>query len=55
MLQIHPDLEACCLGGQYRRRADSFVGPVAEGSIAPVRFNKCFNGTNSVTSDVISY
>lgn len=55
ILQIHPDLEACCLGGQYRRRAGSFVGPVAEDSLVPLGINKHFIDTNSVTSNVISF
>lgn len=54
MLQIHPGLEVCCLGGQYRRRSGSFVGPVAEDSLAPLGIDKCFIGTNGVTSGVIS-
>lgn len=54
MLQIHPGLEVCCLGGQYRRRSGSFVGPVAEDSLAPLGIDKCFIGTNGVMSGVIS-
>lgn len=54
MLQIHPGLEVCCLGGQYRRRPGSFIGPVAEGSLAPLGIDKCFIGTNGVMSGVIS-
>ena len=54
MLQIHPDLEICCIGGQYRRRSGSFVGPVAEDSLAPLGIDKCFIGTNGVMSGVIS-
>lgn len=54
MLQIHPNLEICCLGGQYRRRSGSFVGPVAEDSLAPLGIDKCFIGTNGVMSGFIS-
>lgn len=54
MLQIHPGLEVCCLGGQYRRRSGSFIGPVAEDSLAPLGIDKCFIGTNGVMSGVIS-
>ncbi len=54
MLQIHPGLEVCCLGGQYRRRSGSFTGPVAEDSLAPLGIDKCFIGTNGVMSGVIS-
>lgn len=54
MLQIHPRLEVCCLGGQYRRRSGSFIGPVAEDSLAPLGIDKCFIGTNGVMSGVIS-
>jgi len=54
MLRIHPDLEICCIGGQYRRRSGSFVGPVAEDSLSPLGIDKCFIGTNGVMSGVIS-
>lgn len=54
MLQIHPGLEVCCLGGQHRRRSGSFIGPVAEDSLAPLGIDKCFIGTNGVMSGVIS-
>lgn len=54
MLQIHPGLEVCCLGGQYRRRSGSFIGPVAEDSLAPLGIDKCLIGTNGVMSGVIS-
>lgn len=54
MLQIHPGMEVCCLGGQYRRRSGSFVGPVAEDSLAPLGIDKCFVGTNGVVSGAIS-
>lgn len=54
MLQTHPGLEVCCLGGQYRRRSGSFIGPVAEDSLAPLGIDKCFIGTNGVMSGVIS-
>ena len=30
MLQTRSDVEICALGGQYRKRSGSFVGPVAE-------------------------
>lgn len=54
MLQMHPDLEICCIGGQYRRRSGSFVGPVAEDSLSPLGIDKCFIGTNGVMSGAIS-
>lgn len=54
MLQIHTDLEICCIGGQYRRRSGSFVGPVAEDALAPLGIDKCFIGTNGIMSGVIS-
>ena len=47
-------MEVCCLGGQYRRRSGSFVGPVAEDSLAPLGIDKCFVGTNGVVSGAIS-
>ena len=36
MLQTRNDVEIWALGGQYRKRSGSFVGPIAEDALAPL-------------------
>lgn len=54
MLQTRNDVEICALGGQYRKRSGSFVGPVAEDALAPLGIDTCFIGTNGVLGQSIS-
>ena len=54
MLQTRSDVEICALGGQYRKRSGSFVGPVAEDALAPLGIDTCFIGTNGVLGQSIS-
>lgn len=54
MLQTNPDIEICFIGGQYRRRSGSFVGPVAEESLSLLGIDKCFIGTNGIMSGSVS-
>lgn len=54
MLQTRSDVEICALGGQYRKRSGSFVGPVAEDALAPLGIDTCFIGTNGVLAQSIS-
>ena len=48
MLQTRNDVEIWALGGQYRKRSGSFVGPIAEDALAPLGIDTCFIGTNGV-------
>lgn len=54
MLQSRGDIEICALGGQYRKRSGSFVGPVAEDALAPLGIDTCFIGTNGILAQSIS-
>lgn len=54
MLQTRSDVEICALGGQYRKRSGSFVGPVAEDALASLGIDTCFIGTNGVLAQSIS-
>ena len=42
MLQTRNDVEIWALGGQYRKRSGSFVGPIAEDALAPLGIDTCF-------------
>lgn len=54
MLQTRNDVEIWALGGQYRKRSGSFVGPIAEDALAPLGIDTCFIGTNGVLAQSIS-
>lgn len=49
ILQRHPTMEICVLGGQYRSRSGSFIGAVAEEMLSPLGIDKCFISANGIS------
>ena len=54
LLEAREDCDLCLVGGMYRRRTATFVGPMAEDTLRALGIDAAFIGTNGILDGDVS-